>query len=220
LKRRDHWRMLADMSETAPEDNAIDLDASDEWLSAEETYRRIANRTASPGTHHAIAQRAHAGILRAKAQVFIRGRESWPDAEIPKEFWWADGHEALTQNWSTGDFETWIDRKIHMRALGVCFHLGDLRKSFPDVFKPDPAAPIPVESAAGKAGRPPAEWWDDLWIEMCRSLYRGDRQPQRLADIEKAMNDWIAAKGESAATSTVRGRARKLWQAISRKDEN
>jgi hypothetical protein len=212
--------MLVDMSGTAPEDNAVDLEATDEWLSADETHRRIANRTASPGTRHAIAQRAHAGILRAKAQVFIRGQESQPDADIPKEFWWAGGHEALQQNWGTGDFETWIDRRIHMRALGVSFHLGDLRKAFPEAFKPDPAAVLSPEISSGKSGRLPAEWWDDLWIEMCRSLYLGDLQPQKQADIEKAMSEWIASKGQSAAISTVRSRARKLWQVISRQGEN
>jgi hypothetical protein len=55
---------------------------------------------------------------------------------------------------------------------------------------------------------------------MCRALYVGDLKPQRQADIEKAMNDWIASKGESAAVSTVRNRARKLWQMLSREDEN
>lgn len=208
------------MSETPAEEAIADLDAPDVWLPAPETYRKIANQTASPGTNLAIAQRALAGLLRAKAQVFIQGRESKADTAIPKEFWWASGHEALTQNWGTGDFETWIDRKIHMRALGVSFHLGDLRKAFPDAFKCDPMAPTPPESLSGKAGRLPAEWWDDLWVEMCRGLYVGDIKPQKQADIEKAMNDWITSKGESAATSTVRSRARKLWQAISREGEN
>jgi hypothetical protein len=95
-----------------------------------------------------------------------------------------------------------------------------LRKAFPDVFKSDQDAPTPVDSSSGKAGRLPAEWWDDLWIEMCRSLFVGDLKPQKQADIEKAMNEWIASKGNSAATSTVRSRARKLWQAISREDGN
>lgn len=152
--------------------------------------------------------------------MFINGKNSQADAEIPKEFWWADGHEGLTQNWKIGDFETWIDHRIHMRALGVSFHLGDLRKAFPDVFKSDQVSPLPPELSSGKAGRPPAEWWDDLWIEMCRSLYLGDLKPQKQADIEKAMNNWIASKGESAAISTIRSRARKVWQAISREDEN
>ena len=207
--------MLADMSDRpCPETDPP------EWLSAVEAYRQIVAATWAPGTNVAIAQRAHAGLLRARALMFIAGQNSQADADVPKEFWWAGGHEALEQNWQTGDFETWIDRKIHMRALGVQFHLGDLKKSFPNVFKGVPAAPATPEASAGRGGRPPAEWWDDLWIEMCRALYLGDLKPQRQADIEKAMNDWIGSKGESAASSTVRSRARKLWQALSREGEN
>ena len=129
-----------------------DSKALDEWLSAPEAYRRIINQTASLGTRQAIAQRAHAGVLRAKAQVFIRGPQSMPDAEIPREFWWAGGRPALTQNWDTGDFETWIDHRIHMRALGVSFHLGDLKKAFPSVFAPGPAKSMASNHRQEKLG--------------------------------------------------------------------
>jgi hypothetical protein len=152
--------------------------------------------------------------------MFIAGNKSKEDAEVPKEFWWAGGHEALEQNWKTGDFETWIDQKFPMRALGVSFLLADLRRSFPDVFKDDPPAASPPEGSSEKGGRPSAEWWDDLWIEMARALYVGDLKPQRQADIEKAMNDWISSKARSAAVSTVRSRARKLWQALTREGAN
>lgn len=208
------------MSEPSLETSESDCGEADEWLSAPQTRRRIVNVTLSRDTHLAVAQRAHAGLLRAKALMLIVGQKQKPGAEIPKEFWWAGGRQALTQNWDTGDFETWIDQKLHLRALGVSFHLGDLQKCFPDVFKPDLTKFASADSAAGKAGRPAAEWWDDLWIEICRGLYIGDLKPKRQADIEKAMNDWIESSGKSAAISTVRARARKLWQAISREDEN
>ncbi len=42
---------------------------------------------------------------------------------VPKEFWWAEGHEALEQDWKSGDFETTIDRQHHARALGVSIGL-------------------------------------------------------------------------------------------------
>jgi hypothetical protein len=216
------------MSEPSSEAPKSDCGEADEWLSASETHRRIRNIIRSRSASVAIAQRAHTGELRAKAVLFITGRTSQRDAEIPKEFWWAGGHQALTQNWDTGDFETWIDQKLHLRALGVSFHLGDLRKYFPNVFdarskiavSADSKIAASTETEAGLAGRLPARWWDDLWIEICRSLYVGDLKPTKQADIEKAMNDWIASTGNSAATSTIRARARKLWQAISREDEN
>src|SRR5665213_3599316 len=100
--------MLADMSEQSSDGPGSD--EPDEWLSAQETYRQIAAATWASGANEAIAKRAHAGLLRAKALMFIMGQRSQPDAQIPKEFWWAGGHAALGQDWKTGDFETWIDR--------------------------------------------------------------------------------------------------------------
>ncbi|MET4323713.1 hypothetical protein [Bradyrhizobium sp. RT5a] len=69
-----------------------------------------------------------------------------------------------------------------------------------------------------KGRRPPADWWDDLWIEIARQLYVGDLKPKRQADIENAMSDWLSRRGSGAATSTIRERARRLWQVI--KDES
>lgn len=191
----------------------------DEWLPAPEAYRRIVTATLSRDTNLAIAQRAHVGLIRAKALNLTIGRNNQRDAEIPRDFWWAGGHEALDQDWDTGDFETWIDHKVHIRALGVSFHLGDLQKAFPNVFGASAAASPSPESPTEKRGRLPAEWWDDMWVEICRALYAGDLQPKKQSDLESAMHNWIAKSGNSAATSTVRGRARKLWQAIRKKDE-
>jgi hypothetical protein len=69
-------------------------------------------------------------------------------------------------------------------------------------------------------GRRPAEWWDDLWIEMCRQLYCGEIQPTKQSDLEAAMHQWLINRDKSAAISTVRGRARKLWMAIGPEDGN
>jgi hypothetical protein len=107
--------MLPDMSEQSSDGP----DETDEWLSAAETQRRIINVTLTSTSHIAICQRAHGGLLRAKALLLLVGDQSRPDGLIPKEFWWAGGHEALTQNWQTGDFETWIDRKLRLRAISA-----------------------------------------------------------------------------------------------------
>ena len=73
-----------------------------------------------------------------------------------------------------------------------------------------PAPPVPK----GKGGRIPAAFWDDLWAFIANALYQGDLKPKRQADIEKAMAEWIAANGLDAASSTIRGRARRLWDLI------
>jgi hypothetical protein len=55
---------------------------------------------------------------------------------------------------------------------------------------------------------------------MCRQLYVGDLQPKRQADITKAMANWLSARGEDVADSTVKERARKLWAAIGKSDSD
>ena len=43
------------------------------------------------------------------------------------------------------------------------------------------------------------------------AFYIGDLKPRTQAEIENAMLEWIESRGLSAATSTVRARARRLW---------
>jgi len=69
----------------------------------------------------------------------------------------------------------------------------------------------PVRREHNKGGRPPAEWWDDLWIEIFRQIWLGDLKPKVQADIEDAMMTWAVSKDHNPATSTIRARARKLW---------
>lgn len=69
-----------------------------------------------------------------------------------------------------------------------------------------------------KGGRPPAEFWDDLWSHIAASLYIGDLAPKNQADIEKAMAEWIEGLGYSAAPSTIRARARRLWDRLAKLD--
>ena len=68
--------------------------------------------------------------------------------------------------------------------------------------------------ANNKGGRPPASFWDDMWAAIAAALYAGDLAPKTQADIEKAMADWIEINGHSAGDSTIRGRARRLWDQI------
>ncbi|WP_156472291.1 hypothetical protein [Sphingorhabdus sp. M41] len=70
------------------------------------------------------------------------------------------------------------------------------------------------EVTKNKGGRPAAEHWDEMWATIATLLYEGDLNPKRQADIEKAMMDWLESNGHSAADSTVRKRARLLWQRL------
>lgn len=81
-----------------------------------------------------------------------------------------------------------------------------------DVELPMNAIVPHVEKAKG--GRPRAEFWDDLWAATAAALHVGDLQPKTQADIEKYMLDWLESHKFNSNTSTVRPRARRLWQLI------
>jgi hypothetical protein len=74
-----------------------------------------------------LCARAHNGLVRTKASLYIveQGgeRKRLENTPLPAGFWWANGYEALEQNWTSGDFSTWIDQKIHLQAYGVTFAL-------------------------------------------------------------------------------------------------
>jgi hypothetical protein len=188
-----------------------------EWISAAEAVRLLT--PALGGSYSAkmrICARAHAGLIRARADHFQMDKLSEDNFDIPKEFWWAEGHKALEQDWDAGDFDTWINHTHHLRAFGVSFLRADIEKLIPATT----AQPVPLSPAAAVGGRPPADWWDDLWIEICRQLYTGDLKPTKQSDIENAMLQWLSNRGETPSTSTIRPRARKLWTAIQSEGEN
>lgn len=191
-------------------------DESELWISAVEAFRLVARATNDPyRTARTICSRAHAGLIPARAKTLIVGGRSVTDASIPVEFWWAGGEAALKQNWRIGDFETWIDRRIQMQAFGVSF----ARPAIEALIAPAIANREPAKTAQVN-GRPPAAFWDDLWIEMCRQLYVGALVPKKQSDLESAMMDWTAKHGHDPSESTIRPRARKLWTALQKEDKN
>jgi len=83
------------------------------------------------GAAQAICRRAHDGLIDARASRLILGEKSVDDCAVGAEFWWARGELALKQNWAAGDFETWLDRKVHCRAYGVEFRRSDIEALVP-----------------------------------------------------------------------------------------
>lgn len=92
----------------------------------------------------ALAKRAHCGLVKTRARLFkwevpkgaaFGGSQKIERealfAPIPKRFWWAEGHEALEQNWVTGDFSTWIDKTSHWQAFGTEFSTQDVLAMLP-----------------------------------------------------------------------------------------
>lgn len=79
----------------------------------------------------AICTRAHAGLIKTRADLLIVEGKKFERAVFPSEFWWAKGHAALEQNWVTGDFSTYIDREALWQAFGVHFALDGLLQMLP-----------------------------------------------------------------------------------------
>jgi hypothetical protein len=115
------------------------------WLSAKNVMKRSVPHLGRLTAAITIATRAHAGLIKARAQLFKweyetnipygRNKKTEQSAEnyiLPKEFWWAKGHAALKQNWVTGDFSTWIDSKYHWEAFGVEFEKQAIETAFPE----------------------------------------------------------------------------------------
>lgn len=98
----------------------------------------------------AICKRAHYGLFGAKCALFTFGTTRKDNADVPAGFWWADGHEALEQDWKIGDFKTWIDQKFECRAFGVTFALEGLLAMVP------PERRGPLRRAVSVAGA--ADW--------------------------------------------------------------
>lgn len=92
-----------------------------EWIAAETALRYLTDEIFCYNEQRAICERAHSGMIASKADLLVWGGKEYRHQLVPKEFWWAEGHEALEQNWDSGDFSTWIDRSIEVKAFGVSF---------------------------------------------------------------------------------------------------
>lgn len=83
------------------------------------------------GSTYAICERASADLVKARAQLLLIGDVRHENAIVPPKFWWAEGHEALVQDWAAGDFSTWIDQSEEWKAFGVTFALPGLLEMIP-----------------------------------------------------------------------------------------
>jgi hypothetical protein len=92
-----------------------------EWITAATALRYLSDELHTYGEQRALCVRAHSGLIASQAETLIWKGEERQRCTIPKEFWWAEGGAALNQNWTSGDFSTWIDQKIEVKAFGVSF---------------------------------------------------------------------------------------------------
>lgn len=177
----------------------------DDWISAAETIKRVREATLSPTSHIALAKRAHAGLLRAHAQLMVIDNvQRHPDCDVAAGFWWAEGHEALTQNWQLGDFETWLKKTIRYQAFGVRFHRDDVDRmvgaSHVEQRRPEPD----LETR----GRPMSALWPE-WVAELVSLVHEEGMPEGSGtngteELISSVANRLAARGlEAPARTTV-----------------
>jgi predicted nucleotide-binding protein len=118
-------------------------DEDDLWISAGEAIKLLKPVMGEFSAQLTICARANDHLITARAIRLVIEDYNWRPAKIaerdgvavPSKFWWARGDQTLTQNWSTGDFETWIDKQVHYKAYGVKFLRADIMSMVP------PAAP-------------------------------------------------------------------------------
>lgn len=107
------------------------------WISADVALSVVAEHSESEGAARmALCGRASAGLLSARARLLTIGNDRHEHGFVPAKLWWARGHEALQQDWTVGDFTTWIDNRDEWRAYGVTFDLSGICEMLPAPTRP------------------------------------------------------------------------------------
>lgn len=103
---------------------------AEQWIDAATAVGIVITRSNDHAGMRALCTRAHNGLVTARARLFVategKSERRSENAPVPRAFWWAGGHEALEQNWASGDFSTWIDHRVHLQAYGVSFALSGI----------------------------------------------------------------------------------------------
>lgn len=132
--------------------------------------------------------------------------------------------------WRTGEL-TYANKVEHPRGRGyssmetvtvrhfnVRFEpsaVGKVVANAPEKAGDPPRVQQPNAIQPSKGGRPPKDWWQDFWIEMCRLIYEGDIAPSMTqADIERLMLQWVSDHDKKAGETVIKEAARKLKNAL------
>lgn len=102
-----------------------------EWIKANLAREYVAEGLLDYSAPRRICERAHAGLIAAKAERIIWQGKEEHNKLIGKGFWWAEGRKALEQDWQSGDFSTWLDNRIQVKAFGVSFDFVPLTELVP-----------------------------------------------------------------------------------------
>src|ERR1700730_5975439 len=108
------------------------MENQEEWIGAARALILLKPAMVGFIAKKTICTRAHNGLVRARAQRDMQGTTIRDNHDVLEQVWWSGGEAALEQNWVTGDFETWIEHRHHLKAFGVSFLRADLEKMLPE----------------------------------------------------------------------------------------
>jgi predicted nucleotide-binding protein len=103
-----------------------------EWISAASAIAQLKPflKNSAYAAQMRICEHAYAKLVRAKARRYFVGDSGRDDVPVPHVFWWAKGQAALTQDWATGSFSTYIN-DIEHRVFGLSFVREDIELMIP-----------------------------------------------------------------------------------------
>ena len=104
---------------------------AEQWIPAAQAMELVRTSTSGFSERMALCDRAFAGLIKTRARLLMIDDAKRENVVIPSRFWWAKGHEALDQEWTVGDFSTWIESREQWRAYGVSFALSGLLDMLP-----------------------------------------------------------------------------------------
>ncbi|PCI46351.1 MAG: hypothetical protein COB49_08580 [Alphaproteobacteria bacterium] len=201
------------------DDGALD---KKKWMSAAEALERVKKMLGWRKAPLAIAKRANNGLIETRAVLFVKDKEESTNVNLPTEFWWAKGHAELEQDWDSGDFDTWIDKRYHWQAFGVTFNRGDVEKMLEGAETLEPA---PVKSKQIK-GRPTSDKWPLALARVVVFLYEDTgfdpKKPGTETRLIEVMRDGLKAnadttieeKNEVLGASTLKPFARAILELL------
>ena len=174
----------------SPPDSPHQENMTTDWISSDDAMSWAQETLGFMEAVHLISGRAHEGLIIARAARFRRGDQTQDDVDVPRAFWRGFGYSPLPQIWEVGDFQSQLNDDVPSRAFGVVFRRSDLEKFLPTRKAAATRTVTPLNS-----GRRPAPWWDDLWIDIARQLFVGDR---RLEQNPNGLNrNRIPCRGEA-----------------------
>lgn len=70
------------------------------------------------------------------------------------------------------------------------------------------------QGSAPPRGRPQKSFWDDAILAVAQTIHVGDFKPERQADVQRALAEWLSAHGYDAGDTAIKERARKLFNSF------